>query len=127
MVNCCCPWRSRAARTTSPLPKPMAALASKPSNVAAKICRNGGGSVSATRHRAAFNGRNAIRFSAIEAATAQGACAARWIVHGFSRHSTAASSSNGRLRSAIFQRGERDPVTRDPACRRRSRWRAGDR
>jgi hypothetical protein len=55
----------------------MAALAKRPSMVAASTCRNRGGSIKANRQRAAFNGRDTDRFSRIAAATAQGALAAR--------------------------------------------------
>ena len=45
--------------------------------VAASTCRKGGGSIKASRQRAAFNGRDTERSSKIAAATAQGALAAR--------------------------------------------------
>ena len=88
----------------SPLPNPIAMLASRPSMVAASTWRYGGGSIRATRQRAAFSGRDTARFSRIAAVTAQGALADSATAQGFSRHNTTASRHSGRQRSAIFQR-----------------------
>src|SRR6476646_6158652 len=92
----------------------MAALASRPSMVAAKTWRNGGASISATRQRAAFSGSDTARLSRITASSDQGALADKRTVQGFCRHTTTARKHSGTRRSAVFQ------------CRRTTGTRLGD-
>ena len=114
----CRPRRRRAARTRSPLPNPMAALASRPSMVAASTWRNGGGSIKRHPPARRLQRQEHDEVQQDRRRHRPGRARRERTVQGFSRHRTTAQqaqrkAAQGRLPacgSRAIQRQEGEPV-----------------